>query len=440
MKCEKCGTKIKKNYKLCPNCGKEVIIKAKENKSNILKNKKYLFILVGFILILIGGVFFFNSSSSIKTIRNSVVKINVYDKSGEIIQTGSGFIAFDKNILITNAHVITGGYDADAVSESDERLYIKGVLYYSQDEDIAILKLNNQNSLKPLKIATNYEVGDKVIAIGSPLGIKNSVSDGMISNILKEENVIQHSAPISSGSSGGTLFNSKGRVIGMNTATITSGQNINLAIPIETIKNAYQNSKDNKPQKISKAQYAYWHEYIEGEPYKTTILNNTAGKNIMDIIDQKSNCERVYATEFADSGYVDTYFMSRIVDSGYASNWIRIYANSGFNYDDNDKYYESIIPQVVIIKMNDLSETTVQQVFDFLTQEALDVYNNLLSNPYDHMTLLSDGTWKQHKFSTKYINSYKNPTIDIYNDYIYMIVCSDKTITKKIEKEIKKLP
>lgn len=259
-----------------------------ENENQNKKKFKISNIIISIIsiltILLCSLYFIFFNGGNVKQIRKSVVKINVYDKEGELLQTGSGFIAFNKNTLITNAHVITGGHSVEAVSEEDERLYINGVKYYSQDEDIAILKLNNQNSLRPLKITSRYNVGDKVIAIGSPLGIKNSVSDGIISNY--DNSQIQHTAPISSGSSGGTLFNSKGKVIGMNSATVTAGQNINLAIPIDIIEKAYLKSKDNKVQKIKKIQY------IEDEAIKSIILNNSAGKNIIDIIKKESKSKK----------------------------------------------------------------------------------------------------------------------------------------------------
>ena len=105
-------------------------------------NKKIFIILCIFILLVISTLLFLNHGNSVEKIRKSVLKLNVYDENGEIIQTGSGFVTFTKDILITNAHVITGGTKIEAVSESDERVFVDGAIYYSQDEDVAILKLN----------------------------------------------------------------------------------------------------------------------------------------------------------------------------------------------------------------------------------------------------------------------------------------------------------
>ena len=208
----------------------------------------------------------------------------MYDKKNNIIQTGSGFIAFDNNILITNAHVITGGYKVEAIDDKDVLLAIDGLLYYSQDEDIAILKLNKQNKISVLKTNTKYKIGDKVVAIGSPLGVKNSVSEGTLSNII-ENQYIQHTAPISSGSSGGALFNKRGQVIGMNTATYIDGQNMNIAIPISTITNAYNNSKNSKTKSIYKSQFY-------SNDLESILLNNDAGKKIVAVLNKYSENNR----------------------------------------------------------------------------------------------------------------------------------------------------
>lgn len=429
MKCTNCGKPVKKSFKLCPNCGEEIIIIQKERHSS--KRKMILPICLFFVLLSVSVYFLFFSSDSVKEIRQSVVKINVYDKEGEIIQTGSGFVVFDKNTLITNAHVITGGYKVDAVTESNEKVFVDDVVYYSQDKDIAILKLNGRNSLKPLKTEKNYDTGEKVIAIGSPLGIKNSVSDGIISNVL-EDGTIQHSAPISSGSSGGTLFDSKGRVIGMNTASYDAGQNLNLAISIQEIEEAYEDAKTNKVKEVHKIQY------IKYKDVKTVVLNNHAGKKIIDIIKEKSGVDSFYSTEFEDSGYIDSYYMSRIVNEGYAENWISIYAHSGLN--DDGKYCESIIPEITIIKMNDSSNSTVQAVVSIMEEEAISRFENIMNHPYDSILDPTRGEAKDYYYSSEYLDAFRNIITKSHGNYVYQIICSDSKITKQIEKEIHKLP
>ena len=116
MKCSKCGSKVKSNYNLCPNCGERIIIKNENKTKKKNLNKKLIFCLVILLIMTCGFFVLFNDNDNIDKIKKSVVKINVYDKSGELLQTGSGFIVFKKNILVTNAHVITGGITVDAIS------------------------------------------------------------------------------------------------------------------------------------------------------------------------------------------------------------------------------------------------------------------------------------------------------------------------------------
>lgn len=464
IKCPECKKKISNQCENCPKCGYPINsnsqneILESENLEDIKilqdeiqnkklaqpknRKKKTVILSIGGILLLISAllIFMFTAkSSSVEEIRQSVVKINVYDKNGDIIQTGSGFVIFDKNTLITNAHVISNGHTVDAVTESDERIYIDGAVYYSQDEDIAILKINGKSSIKALNYSEKYKVGEKVIAIGSPLGIKNSVSEGVVSNSF-EDGTIQHSAPISSGSSGGTLFNAKGRVIGMNTATLTSGQNLNLAIPISKLKEAYEKSKDNKVKSINKIQV------LNYKDFKTVLLNNEAGKNIIDIVKSKSNVDSIYATESNNSSYIDTYFMTQIINEGIASNWVEIYANS---YWDNEKiYHESKIPQVKIIKINNISDDEIHNLMVYMQEEVDQIYSDLIRYPYDTTDNLIniDGKFvyndnpTKHYYSQEYINAFKEPILKYSNGYIYKIVCKDKNLAKQIEKEIQNLP
>ncbi len=405
-------------------------------------NKKHVFIKIMCIIfiILICVIFFLNKSESIGTIRKSVVKIDVYDNYGKIIQTGSGIIVFDKNILITNAHVITGGSSAEAISEADERLYIDGAIYYNQEEDIAILKLNNQNKIKPLKISTKYDVGDKVIAIGSPLGIKNSVSDGIISNIL-DDKTIQHTAPISSGSSGGALFNSRGKIIGINTATIIDGQNINLSIPIEKIKNVYNKNKNNEVKSIKDIQYL-------NEDVKSVMLNNSAGKELVEYVNKLEKTSRnVFWEDSRDykDRYANGYYLYKLAENGIALDWVNITVNDTF--DENEKLVESKLPILTIIKVSDTSPETIALIENYLAEDIIDMYSFLSEYPeYSEIKAdsLNDGGETYHtiteKFSYDYMNAYTCPIISHYNNYVYAIVSKDLDVLSQIEKIIKKLP
>lgn len=423
MKCSKCGSKVKSNYNLCPNCGERIIIKNENKTKKKILNKKLIFCLV-ILLIMTCGIFvLFNDNDNIDKIKKSVVKINVYDKSGELLQTGSGFIVFKKNILVTNAHVITGGITVDAISEDDKKLFVNGAIYYNQDEDIAILKLNNQNDISPLKISKKYNSGDKVLAIGSPLGIKNSVSDGIISNIL-EDGTIQHTAPISSGSSGGALVNSKGQVIGMNTASLIAGQNMNLSIPINQIEKAFINSKNNKVKKIEKIQYG------TDSDIKSIMLNNNAGKQISKLICQETNNKYGIFNKIKDTKSIPilkmlyenkTYYSDILIISG------------GDDIEESEDgtrrtlIKETTVPEIIILKLNSRDDDIKDFTYNILKSRAEELYD-------------TDSGCFWYCNSQKYLNALKNPKIGFVNDYAYSIISTNSDFITKLESQIKLLP
>ena len=168
-------------------------------------------------------------------LSSSIVMIKIYDGSQKILGTGSGIMLGKYGFILTNCHVISGGDLFEVRIEDDDNTYkTKEVIKYNQHLDLAIIRISRL--LKPLRLYSGREPlvrGQKVVAIGSPLGLFNSVSDGIISGFRNIENVdmIQFSAPISPGSSGGAVLNMHGEVIGISTAGFSEGQNINLAVP-----------------------------------------------------------------------------------------------------------------------------------------------------------------------------------------------------------------
>ena len=119
---------------------------------------------------------------------------------------------------------------------------VLGVYDYSMDEDWAILQIDG-TGFRPLEVGSqDYNVGGATVyAIGSPLGLQNTISAGIISNPHRWDggvDYIQMSAAISPGSSGGALLDKYGQVIGITSATYTEGQNLNLAIPLTYLANA----------------------------------------------------------------------------------------------------------------------------------------------------------------------------------------------------------
>lgn len=173
-------------------------------------------------------------------LAEAVVMIAIHDKNGDVIGTGSGIMIGRKGFILTNNHVAARGVSYSVKIEDDDEVYATDELIkYNSDTDLAVIRIKRQ--LNPIPIYRRDQKlvrGQKVVAIGSPLGLFNSVSDGIISGFRNIDGVemIQFTAPISHGSSGGAVLNMQGEVIGISTAGIDRGQNINLAVGYENIR------------------------------------------------------------------------------------------------------------------------------------------------------------------------------------------------------------
>ena len=165
--------------------------------------------------------------------------LKVFDESGQCFKSGSGVIISDKGYVLTNLHVVSGGRRFGILLEDEtDVFYTDELIKYHPDYDLAILRMEKYRAPIPVYRGGQKLVrGQKVVAIGSPLGLFNSVSDGIISGFRELENVtmIQFTAPVSHGSSGGALLNLYGELIGLTTGGYDDGQNLNLAVGCQTI-------------------------------------------------------------------------------------------------------------------------------------------------------------------------------------------------------------
>ena len=174
------------------------------------------------------------SFEELALLASSIVMITIHDQNGGPIGSGSGIMIGENGYILTNNHVVRGGCFYSVQIEDDSTVYkTDEVIKYHSVLDLAIIRI--QRKLKPLPIyhgSAGLVRGQKVVAIGSPLGLFNSVSDGIISGFRTIDSVdmIQFTAPTSPGSSGGAVLNMAGEVIGISTAGIDRGQNLNLAV------------------------------------------------------------------------------------------------------------------------------------------------------------------------------------------------------------------
>lgn len=169
-----------------------------------------------------------------------IVMISAYDKKGECFKTGSGVVVSEKGYILTNFHVaVEASYYGIRFEEQEQLYQTNELIKYNQFHDLAIIKIDRHCTPIPVYAGGRELVrGQKVVAIGSPLGLFNSVSDGIISGfrVIGDVSMIQFTAPISHGSSGGALLNMYGELIGIITAGFDDGQNINLAVEYKTVR------------------------------------------------------------------------------------------------------------------------------------------------------------------------------------------------------------
>jgi len=177
-----------------------------------------------------------------KTYGLSVVLIKSVDKKGNDIAQGSGFVVTKNGGIITNYHVLEKAHNVSIGFINGEVYKNVSLIAAFASQDIAILHIEGTtNKFSPVTLGNsdNLMAGERILAIGNPYGLENTLSDGIISGIRDIKNIkfLQITSPISHGSSGGPLFNMKGEVIGITTiASQWGAQNLNFAIPINTLK------------------------------------------------------------------------------------------------------------------------------------------------------------------------------------------------------------
>jgi S1-C subfamily serine protease len=184
--------------------------------------------------------------------NGAIVSIVMSDKDGHPIAQGSGFLISKDGQVVTNYHVIKNGSSAVVKLPDGAFFAVDGVLASDKDRDVAVIKAHG-NDFRTLTLGDSdrLQVGEEVVAIGNPLSLESTVSNGIVSAVRTIEteggDFLQITAPISPGSSGGPLFNMAGEVVGITTSRMKEGQNLNFAIPINDVKPLVRASLSSKP-------------------------------------------------------------------------------------------------------------------------------------------------------------------------------------------------
>ena len=187
---------------------------------------------------------------------DSIVVVGTAGKRKKDNRAGSGFFISEDGLIVTNYHLIKRAKNIYVKLRNDQGYTKVKVLATDSRDDIAVIKIDGEGFLPvTLGQSTDVKVGQRVVAIGNPLGLESTVADGLISawrEIQNGRKVLQVSVPLSPGSSGGPLFNLAGEVIGITTASMSKGQSLNFAVPIEYAQPLIQQAQRKSPSRSRK--------------------------------------------------------------------------------------------------------------------------------------------------------------------------------------------
>lgn len=173
----------------------------------------------------------------IENTKNATVTIYTFDKYGSPSGEGSGFFIDSDGTCLTNYHVLDGATKAILRTSEEIEFEIDSVLLSDKKKDIIKFNIKNPNKKKfaYLRFANSeLKQGDKVYNVSSPVGLEQTVSDGIISALRNDSHgeIVQITAPISPGSSGSAIVNEQGEAIAIATFLHKGGQNLNFGVKI----------------------------------------------------------------------------------------------------------------------------------------------------------------------------------------------------------------
>jgi hypothetical protein len=254
-----------------------------ENKMLKSRTVQFLFLKYLVTILIMPAICLAGADKIFKENSKAVVVVITYGEKGNPISQGSGFIVRTDGAVVTNYHVISNAVDIK-VKVGDKVLDVEGLIHTDKENDLVILKVKG-DKFPTVKIGKveNANIGEKVYVISSPQGLENTISDGILSGIREIEGtnrkILQITAPISKGSSGGAVFNKDGEVIGVATYIIEEAQNLNFAMPVNLIKDKIEKKKiialKDSAIEDYKENAEYWfvlgYFYIEAGMYKEAI-------------------------------------------------------------------------------------------------------------------------------------------------------------------------
>ena len=305
---------------------------------------------------------------------SSVFYIEIYGFNGGKLGSGSGFFISEDGLAITNFHVVANSNYLEIMT-TDGKIYndIK-IIDYDRENDLALIKVEG-GGFSYLDWDSNFNVkqGQTVYAIGSPEGLSNTLSQGIISNPVREldgTTYIQISAPIRGGSSGGALINEYGDVIGVTTAGIDGGGDLNFAVPVHWLENLDMTSQED---------YIVWDEEYYPGFNRVLDFETFSGMTLIDYFGTHVSHTEVYSL-------ADFYAVGPYKEEENFSNTFYYYTNAL----ENNGMYEVIYNEDKIEYKS--YDESVQIDIDY-EEGTITVIAMKIPEYYDEAPLVIDFGW-----------------------------------------------
>ena len=230
---------------------------------------------------------------------------------------GAGFIVDKGGLIASNMHVIAGSPKV-MVTLADKREYpVKQLVNGDREHDLVIMQIDAKD-LPALVLGDSDAMrpGDPIVAIGHPMGLADTVSNGLVSAVRKIDEsltVLQISAPIAPGSSGGPIFNDRGEVIGVATAIFTGGQNLNFGMPVNYVKTLLKTRDPVRIEVFAAATAHFNSPAADGKrnapAYPLSILDGCSDADLGLIVKTLGEAIEIGAPMYNEGNFVGCYLV-----------------------------------------------------------------------------------------------------------------------------------
>ena len=410
MFCRRCGWNNEQHASYCWDCGQELI----ENQVKSNKKMRYFIITCSVLLLSIMGVAYSIFSTSATLSKELSVSASGYpdvsanDKNEMIkeIQSrvytisteagfGSGFLFDEKGSVVTSAHVVAG-FTEVWLTDFKGHITTGRVIGISEENDLALLEVFEYIGKTPLEMDKEIsEIGTKVIAFGSPLGLENSASIGYLTGMDRDfdagyhyEDIYQFDAQTSPGNSGGPLLDANtGKIIGINTAFLTEDESIGFSIP-------------------SHSMYAQLEQWVSSPMSREEVAKVEPYEDVFD--------------ESIEYAYEDDYIFDEITLKDFAEDFMDDYEmaveHGNFNFIEDSVKPESHAHEKLKAHISEFKGKDVR--FNFISGKALNV---VIENEHAIVTVAEEFNIVEPNGETTSFNRERSYTI-VMAQYGYYLI------------------